>query len=282
MAASAAARLRASLAGRLVVFRKSSGMVTAVICVLSAPCASASEDEDDVDDAGGLSSSQRFSLLQSFYPTQELYGGADASVHAWSIYTGTTVAPFGTIRANGLRLRSAAGYGAYRYSSPRWDGARRYRVPFQGQQATADVLIGWQQAFGPWILKGFAGSTLENHAITPIDEENRVQGGRLGVKVALETWLSLGDWAFVQTDLAWSTPFAAHTARVRAGYRLHPIWSVGLEGAVVGNANYQSARTGVFVRVESNIGEVSISGGLSSDLDANINPYGAISLLWRF
>ncbi len=268
--------------GRLVAYWKSSGLVAAVWCALGAQQALASNDEDDDDDVEYTTSGSPDWLSPRVVPGQEVYGGADVGLHAWSIYSGTTVAPFGDIRFNGPRLRSAATYGAYRYASRRWDGARRHTVPFEGQQATADILLGWQQAFGPWIVKIFAGGTLEDHMILPVDVENAVRGERLGFKVALETWLSLGDWAFVQTETAWSQPFGAHNARFRAGYRLHPAWSVGVEGAIIGNINYDAGRMGTFVRVESNLGELSISGGVSGDRDAGIGGYGTIGLLWRF
>ena len=277
-------RLYGSLAwrvGRLVAFGKSSGVIAAVLCALGAHHAFASEDDDDDDVVEYTTSGSQGWSINNPFPGQELYGGVDAGRQAWSVYTGTT-APFGDIRFNGLRLRSAATYGAYRYASRRWDGVRRRTVAFEGQQATADVLIGWQQKFGPWIVKAFAGGALEDHVILPIDVENRVRGERLGFKVALETWLSLGDWGFVQTETAWSQPFGAHNARLRLGYRLHPAWSAGVESAVIGNINYDAGRIGAFARVESNIGELSVSGGLSGDRDASIGGYGTIGLLWRF
>lgn len=269
-------------AGRLVAFWKSSGVVAALLCAVGAQQALASDDDDEVDDVEYATSGPQSWLVPKLVPGQEVYSGADLSLHAWSVYGGTTVAPFGDIRFDGLRIRSAATYGAYRYSSRQWNGVRRQTVPFEGRQATAELLIGWQQAFGPWIVKVFAGGTLEDHAILPVDLENDVRGGRVGFKVALETWLSLGDWAFVQTETAWSQPFGARNVRVRAGYRLHPAWSAGVESAIIGNINYEAGRLGVFARVESNIGELSISGGVSGDLDANMGGYGTIGLLWRF
>lgn len=268
--------------GRLVAFWKSSGVVAAVLCAMGAQQALASDDEDEDDDVEYTTAGSQGWLNQNSFPGQEVYGGADVGLHAWSVYAGTTMAPFGDIRFDGLRVRSATGYGAYRYSSPRWNGVRRRTVPFEGRQATAELLVGWQQKFGPWVVKAFAGGSLEDHAILPVDIENQVRGERFGFKVALETWLSLGDWAFVQTETAWSQPFGAYNARVRVGYRLHPAWSAGVEGAIIGNINYDAGRVGAFARVESNIGEVSISGGVSGDRDANFGGYGTIGLLWRF
>ena len=145
--------------GRLVAFWKSSTVVAAVLCALGAHQTLASDDDDDDDVEYTTSGSQGW-LSQNSFPGQEVYGGVDVGLHAWSAYAGTTMAPFGDIRFDGLRIRSATGYGAYRYSSPRWNGVRRQIVPFEGRQATAEFLIGWQQKFGPWIVKAFAGGTL--------------------------------------------------------------------------------------------------------------------------
>jgi hypothetical protein len=84
------------------------------------------------------------------------------------------------------------------------------------------------------------------HTLASFDTENDVQGKRGGVKAALETWLSIGNTAFVQTDVNWSEVFNTYSGRLRLGYRLNPAFSLGLEGAAVGNANYDAGRGGAF------------------------------------
>lgn len=212
----------------------------------------------------------------------EAWAGADATLHAWSVYVGSTYAPFGDVRSDGLRIRSAGGVGAYSYTSPRFDGVSGVPVHFKGTQSYADLLLGWQQTLGPWTIKAFAGASRETHTLTPFDDENEVQGERIGLKAALETWLSLGDWAFVQSEASWSEAFAARGARVRTGYRLNPAWSTGVEAAYVGNANYEAGRLGAFGRFEWTRGEISLSGGIAGDRSGDAGAYGSIGLLYRF
>jgi len=212
----------------------------------------------------------------------EAYGGADMTGHAWSVYAGTTYAIASDVRHDGFRIRSAAGFGNYSYTSRRWDGTRRNVVGFDGIQASTELLVGYQHIFGPLVVKGFVGGVVERHAITPFDEENEVSGGRYGFKAALETWLTIGERGYLQSELAWSQPFHSYNARLRTGYRLTPAWSIGLEAHALGNAAYDAARIGGFLRLESNWGEISVSGGQFADGDDRTGLYTTIGLMWRF
>lgn len=221
----------------------------------------------------------------------EGWGGADGAGTSWSTYGGMNAALFGDIRENGWRLRTSGGYGRYSYQRPIYDPFRRRLVTaeFHGEMTFADALLGYQQAFGPLIVKAYAGLTEEHHAILPangsplaFDDENAVQGAGRGAKVALETWLRLGDWGFVQTDLNWSQPFAAYSARLRIGTRLNPAWSAGLESAAFGNANHDQGRAGAFLRFEWSRGEVSLSAGAGGDNHEITGGYGSLNAMLRF
>jgi Cellulose biosynthesis protein BcsS len=212
----------------------------------------------------------------------EVYGGAEMTGQSWSLYSGATYAFFSDVRFNGWRLRSASGLGTYGYTSPRWVGGRRTRVAFDGVQGSTELMLGYHRAFGPLVVKGFIGGAWEAHRITPFDEENAVSGSRPGLKAALETWLTLGERGFVQTDVSWSQPFHAYNTRLRVGYRMTPAWSAGLEAGAVGNVNYDAGRLGAFLRLESNRGEISLSVGQTGDRGGEPGVYGSVGLLWRF
>ena len=216
------------------------------------------------------------------YPQYEVTAGAEAASHSWSVWGGATFAPFGDVRVDGFRIRSSTGIGFYTYNGSRWNGVERLPATFQGRYSSIELLLGWQAALGPVIVKAFAGGIQEAHDIRPFDYAGRVQGDYVGAKVALETWLGLSDWGFIQTDFSWSQPLGAHSVRLRAGYRATPFWSVGLEGALVGNADNESGRAGLFTRLEAPIGEMSISGGMAGEGDASSAVYATVGLLWRF
>ncbi len=212
----------------------------------------------------------------------EAWGGAEATAHSRSFYGGMTTALTGDVRTDGFRLRSAAGYGTYSFTSPRWDGRQRTPMHFEGVQSFNDIMIGYQHAIGPWIVKFYGGWTQDQHLLTPFDTENAVQGKKAGVKAALETWLNIADKAFIQSETNWTEVFDTYGGRVRFGYRLNPALSMGLEGAVNGNAVYDSGRAGSFARFEWSRGEISASGGVAGDRASLQGGYGSVGMMFRF
>jgi hypothetical protein len=215
-------------------------------------------------------------------PRFETWSGVEVMGSAWSVYGGVLFAPSGSIDADGWRLRAGAAYGAYRYDGQRRDSNTGQQPRFEAAHHSVDLLVGYRQTLGPWVVKVYVGGTQEHHDVQPFDVLNEVTGGRLGVKAALETWLSVGEWGFLQADAGWSQPFSAFASRIRAGYRLSPAISLGPETAILGNTSYEAARAGTFVRYEWTSGELSASGGMSGDRDHATGAYGTFSVLFRF
>ncbi|MFM9942685.1 MAG: cellulose biosynthesis protein BcsS [Hyphomicrobiaceae bacterium] len=219
----------------------------------------------------------------------EAWAGGDGAGRALSLYGGMTTALNNDVRADGFRLRTAAGYGIYAYSRSYTVDNRRAWQEFRGTMTSSDVLLGYQHAFGPWIIKVFAGGTQETHAVVAhgdaglaFDNRNAVQGSRIGFKGALETWLNIDNWAFLQTDVSWSQPFEAYGGRIRAGYRINPAFSAGLEAGVHGNANHDAGRLGSFLRFEWTAGEISASVGAAANSHEITGAYGSLAVMIRF
>jgi hypothetical protein len=232
-----------------------------VCCIAAAGhCAEArAEDEDLPEDSWGqidvTPSVSRF----------EFWAGAQAFKHAWSLYTGTTVAPFGDIQGDGLRLRVVGGYGAYRYAGPRAVGVNSQVVHFKGTVSFSDVLVGYQKQLGPVTLKAFAGLATAQYRVAPDDPETTIREPGFGGKAALETWWRIADRAWSSVDVSWATLHDSYAARARLGWRFLPALSAGLEAGGAGNREVDSVRIGGFLRYEWESGEVSASGGLAND-----------------
>lgn len=225
-------------------------------------------------------------------PHFELWAGAQALAHAWSVYSGLTAAPFSSIQHDGVRLRVVTGYGAYAYSGSRAAGVGSKTVTFKGEAPFADLLVGYHTQLGPLTLKAFAGVALAEYRMVPDDPETAIRGAGAGGKLALETWWTLSDRAWSSVDVSWVSLHASYAARARLGWRLSPVLSAGLEAGAAGNEECDIVRAAGFLRYEWAGGEVSASGGLSNDkllrgsegadLERSSEPFVTLSWLTRF
>ena len=238
---------------------------------------------------------------------REVWAGADVSSNVWLTYTGATVAPFGGIHDNGLRLRAVTGYGQYSYS-----GAAPSYKTFDATTAFADVLVGYLYRYNSLTMKGFAGVSFIGHDVAPFDAENISIGDEWGVKGVLEFWYNSGPKAWTSLDLAYTTAHNTGSVRMRSGYRIWPQLSLGVEAGFnidgqaqcklrlptqdecllnAGDTGVLSlldfGRTGLFARYEWTGGEVSVSaGGLGQVLDDggkfNLDPYVTANWILQF
>lgn len=226
-------------------------------------------------------------------PRFEFWSGAQAHRHVWSIYSGATVAPFGAVQEDGVRLRLITGYGADRYSGPRAVGVGSKIITFEGAGSFADVLVGYHRQLGGLTVKAFGGITVADRQVVPDDPETVIRGTGLGGKAALETWWNLGEAAWTSLDLSWGSLHQSYAARTRLGWRLTPAFSAGLEVGAAGNVECDIGRAGGFVRYEWASGEVSASAGATNDklrdgsgalLSATAagTPFAMVSWLTRF
>ncbi len=219
--------------------------------------------------AAAIMCASRAALAQDVGATVEAWAGAEAFGRIWSLYTGTTVAPFAPIAADGLRLRAVAGYGDYR----------------TGTLGFADLLLGYHAQLGTLTIKVFGGAMLASHnAADPI---SRIDGTNFGAKGVVETWWSITDQVWLNADLAYGSLHDTYSARMRLGWRLTPELSLGLEGGAAGSLETDIARAGAFLRYEWGSGEVTVSGGVARqgfDLvwDDTTGAYATLSVLTRF
>jgi len=90
-----------------------------------------------------------------------------------------------------------------------------------------------------------------------------VQGSALGLQA--ETWTNLSERYFLSADASYGTAFQQHWALVRFGYRLRERFSLGLEGGVLGNEEYNAGRGGGFARITLRDTEVTLSSGFTGN-----------------
>lgn len=204
----------------------------------------------------------------------EIWSGGEATRQAFSLFTGTVWAPFGSIRDDGWRLRASGGRGYYSY------GTGDARV--DGVATFSDLLAGYRASLGAVTVKGYAGIAADVHLTDPFDPGNALDGGAIGVKLVLETWANLSPEIWTAVDAAWTMAHATYSTRARLGWRVAPLLSLGVEAGTFGNVESDGGRRGGFARLEWEDGEVSVTGGYTGNLRAPDTPFGALNLTMRF
>jgi Cellulose biosynthesis protein BcsS len=190
---------------------------------------------------------------------REVWAGADVTSHVWLVYSGVTIAPYSDMFSDGLRLRSAAGYGGYTYTGNRGTQVQGFKANTQ----FADFLVGYLKRLGPLTAKAFVGVSSIRHDVRPYDAANPVQGLAIGPKGVAELWLNMGSDAWSSLDASWTSAHQTYSGRLRSGYRIVGDLSLGAEARIDGNALDRDARGGLFVRYAWTGGEVSLAGGVS-------------------
>lgn len=213
---------------------------------------------------------------------REIWAGADASQRVWLLYGGMTIAPFSDMFSDGLRLRTASGFGRYRYAGYRHGTSQS----FQAKTAFTDALAGYLKRLGPLTAKAFVGVSSIDHDVQPQDPENPVQGRAYGPKAVVELWLNMGASSWASLDTSWTSAHQTYSGRVRAGYRMFGDASLGLEARIDGNALDKDARGGAFLRYAWDGGELSLAGGVSGrffeDAEDMTDPYATLTWLMQY
>ena len=139
-------------------------------------------------------------------PRTEYFTGFEVSDNYASGYVGAGYA-FGKAgyAAPGFRLRAVGAYGRYDYQGLLFLDDAAQPTTFDGQDAFAAALIGYEFRPGRLIVKLFAGVEGEDQHIVPHDPNNSVQGSALGLRLQAESWLDLSARSFLSVDASYGT-----------------------------------------------------------------------------
>lgn len=217
----------------------------------------------------------------------EIWLGASATRHAWSIYSGTTFSPGANLTVDGLRLRVGGAYGRYNYDAVQGTTPLQNAVDVE----IFDALVGYQMSRGGLTVKVFAGITSVNQRAAFADPGNSLLGREIGGKGAAELWFNVSEVLWTSLDANYASPHETAVFRWRTGWRPDgrpwgPL-SIGPEVALDHNFEGTSIRTGAFVRYQWSDVEVSIAGGGVSDAvtvdpTSGWQPYGSTTVLFKF
>ena len=238
----------------------------------------------DLDEEDDEATSWYEKTTSAVEANREAWAGAEAFKRVWSLYAGSTYAPFGNLRQNGVRIRAVNAISNYTYGGRRYDpltGDAIWQV-FRGSGRTTDVLAGYQGRLGELTWKLFAGYQHAAITLAPFDPETTVQGVRHGAKGSLELWYNITPSQWASLDVTYATPFRSYSHRMRIAHRAGETVSIGAEAAAFGHQEGRTRRLGAFLRFDNGTHEVSGSLGWSMPHGDTSHAYGTVQWLYRF
>jgi len=218
---------------------------------------------------------------QDAMPRYEVFSGVGVTSNSYFSYSGGIWAFGRDVSGAGLRVKALTGYGGYDYDGtlPGFTGS----VAFDGRVTLAQFLLGYLWQRGDWTLKAYAGIGFEDHDITPNDLANSVNGNELGFLGQVEVWRNLGEKSWLSADASYGDVFGGYWAQLRLGRRVANRVSVGIEGAALGNDEYDSGRGGGSLRYHLDKIDLTVSGGVSGDYYAqNTGGYATLGFYTKF
>jgi hypothetical protein len=200
-----------------------------------------------------------------------LFSGADFASTALCTWGGFVLAPFGRLDEDGLRLKVAEHAGGYRYTFAGGDNLGRY--------ASADMLVGWRRAFDQVIVVAYAGAYGERQWLFAPDPGNPV-GLHFGVKAALEVFARLPEHFVVNAFASATSVHNAYQVRAKLLYEFMPALAFGVDGGILGNADYRQIRAGLAGVLNFEPWSVTIAGGYAMSANHHSSPYVTLSFYW--
>lgn len=230
-----------------------------------------------------FASAESISLYDLYFRNRlEFNSGVEVRPDSFFGYGGITASVLGEQGEQGWRLKWNSGAGEYKYQAHPVSGG--LPVIYTGNVSVYDLMLGYYFRENDLIAKIYVGANYTEHRVSPLDTGNDVRGEAVGVKAQAELWYGIGGGGWASLDLSYANSFGDYLALGRSGYDFTSSFSLGVEGAVSGNANYSSSRLGGVMRLKLDVGEITLNAGMGGDdyaLD-NWDPYGGVSFFQKF
>jgi Cellulose biosynthesis protein BcsS len=238
------------------------------------------ETSDDEDDEATTSWHEKTTSRAE--AGREMWAGVAVMRGAHSLYSGTTLAPFGTIQQDGWRLRSGSQLTRYTYTGSRYSPVTgdTVGIEVEGVQLRLDLLAGYQWSHGALTAKAFIGMTSQRDTIAASspDASELWIGQSRGLKSVLELWYNLTPAIWTALDVSYATPQRAYSVRARVAHSVTENSSVGVEAAALGGDGAAAMRLGTFVRYDTGVHE--FAGHLGRHMPDTGRSGGYVSVQW--
>lgn len=196
------------------------------------------------------------------------FSGVDIGSASHFYWAGITSAPFGGLDDDGIRLRLFGGAGHYRYQTQSIVGGEN-----SGNISAGEVLIGKRLCFDPTTITAYVGVDIKNYGLALPDPGNRISGTKLGIKFSGEAYTRLTPEWFVTAYGNISSVYRAYGARAAIIRDLTSNFTLGAEGAVMGDALSNEIRVGIVAGTKFGQSIATIAGGVAQNSDRGSGLY---------
>ena len=151
-----------------------------------------------------------------------------------------TIAPFGSMYKSGMRVRLSVLGGSYVYTpaTPILLGN------IHGTIINGAFLVGYEWVTTRATVAVYGGAEAVNTSISPNDPNNTVKGGRAGVKLATDFYVTPTDDMMIAGVASYSSNFNAYYGRLKFGFAIGDRLYIGPEVAALGDNFFQQWRVG--------------------------------------
>ncbi|MBX9761120.1 MAG: cellulose biosynthesis protein BcsS [Beijerinckiaceae bacterium] len=183
-----------------------------------------------------------------------------------------TVAPFGGLEQNGLRIRLMGLLGGYSYDATALGVGK-----VSGNQVGGSLMLGHD-----WIVEKtkfgvFGGLDVINNQLDKFDPDNKTEGTTIGFKAGFDFYTTPTKSTMATGTFAFSTANSAYYMRLKGGIAVYEQVYIGPETLVMGDSFYSQWRLGLHLSgVKLGPLQFGVSGGYVNDAVRGAGGYGIL------
>lgn len=183
-----------------------------------------------------------------------------------------TIAPFGGLEQNGLRIRMVGLMGGYSY-----DASAVGVGKVNGDQVGGSLLLGHDWIVDKTKFGVFGGLDVLNNKLNKNDPDNKTEGTTIGFKAGFDFYTTPTTSTMATGTFAFSTANSAYYMRLKGGIAVYEQVYIGPETLVLGDSFYSQWRLGMHLSgVKLGPVQFGVSGGYVNDAVRGAGGYGIL------
>ena len=174
-------------------------------------------------------------------------------------------------------MRALGGAGHYRYRTQSIAGGEN-----SGTVSAGEILIGKRLCFDPTTISAYAGLEIKNCSLRLPDSGNPVTGTKAGIKSVFEVYTRFAPEWFVTAYGNISSVYRSYSARGAINRDLTSNFTLGAEGAVMGDERSNEIRAGIIAGIKFGQNIATIAGGVMQNSDKGSGMYTTLTYYTQF